>query len=69
MGRGDFLVEIGDKQEADAPEVDEMYVAVPSNSAARGKEPRAKTTYTASLHIKGDQMRTCLDASLTHAGD
>jgi hypothetical protein len=55
-------------------------LTMPSNRAARGFEPRAKTTHsvagmrpqdsfrTSTLHIKNDQMRKNMDANQTHAG-
>ena len=57
-----------------------VVLTAPSNRAARGFDPRAKTMHsiagmrpvdsmrTSSLHIKSDHMRKRLDANLTEAG-
>ena len=57
-----------------------IVLTAPSNRAARGFDPTAKTLHsisgmthlssmrTSSLHIKGDNMRKRLDANQTHAG-
>ena len=57
-----------------------VVLTAPSNRAARGFDPRAKTmhsvaglrpqdsTRTSSLHIKGDAMRKRMEANQTHAG-
>ena len=57
-----------------------VVLTAPSNRAARGFHPRAKTMHsvagmkphdsmrTSSLHIKSDAMRKRMDANQTHAG-
>ena len=57
-----------------------VLLTAPSNRAARGFDPSAKTLHsvsgmrpqdsmrTSNLHIKGDQMRKRMDANQTHAG-
>ena len=58
----------------------QVVLTAPSNRAARGFDPRAKTMHsmaglrpqdsmrTSSLNIKSDEMRKRFDANLTHAG-
>jgi hypothetical protein len=60
--------------------LERVVLTAPSNRAARGFDPRAKTLHsvagmrpqdsmrTASLQIKNDQMRKRMDANQTHAG-